>query len=104
MLWQVLEMGWRPPFPPETPQPYQDLVNKCWATERKDRPAFKDIRTALTDMLAQVPTQAPPHRLFTVISGGTPVSIECVAHCLSLHLLGGWAVSLCSKLITPSLV
>lgn len=51
---QVLEKDWRPDFPKETPDLYKEVVTQCWATERKDRPSFKDVRGSLTDMLNQV--------------------------------------------------
>ena len=51
---QVLEKDWRPDFPEETPEAYKDVVRRCWATERKDRPSFKEVRGSLTDMLNEV--------------------------------------------------
>jgi hypothetical protein len=51
---QVLEKDWRPEFPEQTPELYKEVVSQCWATERENRPSFKDVRGSLTDMLNQV--------------------------------------------------
>ncbi|KAK9918207.1 hypothetical protein WJX75_002257 [Coccomyxa subellipsoidea] len=53
VTYQVLEKDWRPEFPEQTPELYKEVVSQCWATEREDRPSFKDVRGSLTDMLNQ---------------------------------------------------
>ena len=54
LLGQVLENNWRPAFPKETPQQYRDIVCACWATEKRNRPTFHEVRVTLTKMLAEV--------------------------------------------------
>ncbi len=47
----MCEKGWRPAFPPKTPEVLQQLISHCWAEKREDRPSFTDLRGPLTSLL-----------------------------------------------------
>ncbi len=56
----MLEENWRPDFPEKTPEGFKEVIRECWATDRKDRPSFRDIRGSLTKMLNQVLSAQEP--------------------------------------------
>ena len=51
---QVVEQGWRPPFPHQTPEFMRDLISRSWSADRKQRPTFTEIRGVLTTYLSAV--------------------------------------------------
>ncbi|GAX86359.1 hypothetical protein CEUSTIGMA_g13771.t1 [Chlamydomonas eustigma] len=40
---QVVEEGWRPAFPADTPKPYVELAASCWQADPSARPTFEEI-------------------------------------------------------------
>ncbi|GAX77392.1 hypothetical protein CEUSTIGMA_g4838.t1 [Chlamydomonas eustigma] len=40
---QVVEEGWRPAFPADTPKPYVELAASCWHADPSARPTFEEI-------------------------------------------------------------
>ena len=55
--YQVVEKGWRPPFSSITPVGLQQLLSRCWAEHREDRPSFTELRGPLTEMLKDLQQQ-----------------------------------------------
>ena len=52
--YQVVEQGWRPPFPHQTPEFMQDIVSRSWSNDRDQRPSFTEIRGLLTPYLMAI--------------------------------------------------
>ena len=52
--YQVVEQGWRPPFPHQTPEFMQDIVSRSWSDDRDQRPSFTEIRGLLTPYLMAI--------------------------------------------------
>ena len=52
--YQVVEKGWRPPFPHQTPEFMQVLISRSWVNDRDCRPTFTEIRGTLTTCLQAV--------------------------------------------------
>lgn len=44
-----MESG-RPPFPPDTPRPIQDLIEQCWDDDPRARPSFEAISKSLEEI------------------------------------------------------
>ena len=52
--YQVVEKGWRPPFPHQTPEFLQTIISRSWDDARADRPTFVELRGILTPYLTAV--------------------------------------------------
>ena len=52
--YQVVEKGWRPPFPHQAPEFMQTIISRSWGGEREQRPTFTELRCMLTPYLSSV--------------------------------------------------
>lgn len=50
--YQVVERGWRPPFPHQTPEFMQCIITRSWSDDRERRPCFAELRGILSECLA----------------------------------------------------
>ncbi|XP_035264909.1 mitogen-activated protein kinase kinase kinase 20 isoform X1 [Anguilla anguilla] len=59
VAWLVVEKGERLTIPSSCPVSFAELMRKCWMTDPKERPMFKQILTTLESMLndSQLPDQ-----------------------------------------------
>lgn len=53
----MVNNAYRPPFPPNVPGDFMELIESCWCQEYMDRPLFPEIIDKLSLMLAKYEKQ-----------------------------------------------